>query len=197
MTFKFQVAARAAAVALAFGASLAQAESVTLTPGHRVVVEFELPAQPAAHNSIWVTPQSLSQFGTLLTESAIFDSQGLVAKAASQEHQFMFFSAPDSYFIQNHDSYPWSIPFDFSRFAAGGSGYRFELTVLGSSAGGWMQFDTDKFLVYTFGDAGGYPAYYGKVTGVSVSAVPEPASLAMLVAGLGLLGLAARRRSRA
>lgn len=39
-------------------------------------------------------------------------------------------------------------------------------------------------------------AYGAGVGGVQISAVPEPASLALLLGGLGLLGATARRRSR-
>ncbi len=43
-----------------------------------------------------------------------------------------------------------------------------------------------------------YEYYYGATIGVSeVAAVPEPSSYAMLVAGLGLLGWAMRRRQLA
>jgi hypothetical protein len=51
---------------------------------------------------------------------------------------------------------------------------------------------------YAFNAGGyqGYEALTGSAFGLQVTAVPEPESYAMLLAGLGLLGFAARRRAR-
>ncbi len=60
---------------------------------------------------------------------------------------------------------------------------------LGSKFGGNM------YLGCTGGTGGSYADQ--RITGLSVSGVPEPASYAMLLAGLGLLGCIARRRQAA
>lgn len=191
MNYKIKLAACTATAAFALISAPANAESIKLAAGSRLVVNFELPAQPATNNSVWIQPDSLTSFGTLQVTNALFDSQGLIAKDSADTRNFKFFSSPNSYFIQTGE--PWVIPFDFSRIAAGGSGFRFELDVVGGTPGAWMTLDTKDFKVYTFGDQGGFPAYYGTVT--SVSQVPEPASVVMFMAGLA--GLAALRRRRA
>lgn len=69
---------------------------------------------------------------------------------------------------------------------------------------------TDAFasyqLVFTPGTTGAYDLSFSNAGGdnvgalldnVSVSAVPEPETLAMLLAGLGLIGTVARRKSKA
>ena len=45
-------------------------------------------------------------------------------------------------------------------------------------------------------DAGGNQSYGNLVTNVSMGAVPEPASWAMMITGFGMIGFAARRRNR-
>jgi hypothetical protein len=51
-------------------------------------------------------------------------------------------------------------------------------------------------LNFSSSDIGGAASYGNLVTNVSVGAVPEPASWAMMIAGFGLVGHAMRRRAR-
>lgn len=46
------------------------------------------------------------------------------------------------------------------------------------------------------GDAGAEDSYGGRIVAAPVSAVPEPETFAMLLAGLGLMGAIARRRNK-
>jgi hypothetical protein len=57
------------------------------------------------------------------------------------------------------------------------------------------KFGNTMYLGFTGGTAGSYADQ--RITAFNVSAVPEPESYAMLVAGLGLLGFVARRRKAA
>ncbi len=79
--------------------------------------------------------------------------------------------------------------------------YSFDTT--GKSAGnmGWTKYSTTFVAVSsatTLSFASNSSGAYGPVIdNVSVTAVPEPESLAMLLAGLGLMGMIARRRKAA
>lgn len=55
---------------------------------------------------------------------------------------------------------------------------------------GFFTLADDAYLAYEVAGMGGYGSY-------SISAVPEPASLALLLAGLGLVGTACRKSRRA
>lgn len=63
---------------------------------------------------------------------------------------------------------------------------QYAYTVIGTGT------DTLRFSAF-----GAQDTYGGSLDNVSVTAVPEPGSLAMLLAGLGMVGTIARRRSRA
>jgi hypothetical protein len=70
------------------------------------------------------------------------------------------------------------------------------------SASGWTQFTktfnfTKKSSVKLEFEAGGKSdSYGGSIDNISVTAVPEPETYAMLLAGLGLMGTIARRRNK-
>lgn len=51
-------------------------------------------------------------------------------------------------------------------------------------------------ILFSSVDAGGNSSYGNLITNVSVGAVPEPASWAMMITGFGLIGYASRRRAR-
>jgi choice-of-anchor C domain-containing protein len=60
-----------------------------------------------------------------------------------------------------------------------------------------LDFSTPGATTLTFKSLDDSGAYGAAIGGVSVTAVPEPASMALLLAGLGMLGvMASRRRSR-
>jgi hypothetical protein len=57
-----------------------------------------------------------------------------------------------------------------------------------------VKFTIENVLFANAGSEGGYAFVEKKYVGLTVSAVPEPESYAMLLAGLGLIGAIARRR---
>lgn len=73
--------------------------------------------------------------------------------------------------------------------------------VAGGANAAWTEYSyafvaTGASTVLTFNAAGNSDGYGSSLDNISVSAVPEANSLAMLAAGLGLLGLARRRARR-
>lgn len=81
------------------------------------------------------------------------------------------------------------------------------LVNFGSASGSYTKFSADAFtsysLTFTTGASGGYSLSFQNdgnnnigalLDNVSIAAVPEPSTYAMLVGGLALLGLAAHRR---
>lgn len=66
----------------------------------------------------------------------------------------------------------------------------------GHAATGLMLADDKRSALILFNDRGGDRDFDDMVVMLSVSPVPEPATYAMLLGGLGLLGLMARRRQR-
>lgn len=70
-----------------------------------------------------------------------------------------------------------------------------------SSANNWTPFSktfvaSGRFTTITFAATGVSDSYGGSLDKVAVSAVPEPTTAGMLLAGLGALGLIIRRRTR-
>jgi hypothetical protein len=60
-----------------------------------------------------------------------------------------------------------------------------------------IRFTIENVLFASAGAKSGYAFIEKKYVGLTVSAVPEPESYAMMLAGLGLMGTIARRRSKA
>jgi hypothetical protein len=77
----------------------------------------------------------------------------------------------------------------------------FNVTANGGGQTGWVQqivnFATPGTATLSFAALGTSDSLGGYIEDVRLSAVPEPATWAMMLGGFGLLGAAARRRSRA
>ena len=124
--------------------------------------------------------QSLSQFVSLAANTKYTLSFGLFATNSGEQN-----------------------PFDFGLTDTVGFNLLGIQTSVGSSlvAGAWKTYN----YTFTSGSAGNYLLNFGFVSGatpakdvlldgVSITAVPEPSTWAMMIGGLGLVGVAMRRR---
>jgi len=216
----------AAALALAALALIASADAgaVTVTslagapdpgplPGQQMAVTFDAPAAPG-----------FSWAGGLAT--AIGTVRGVHTAPAMDSTRYGYVSSANadpvatlltpaltsiSFYWGTMDSHNWlwvlgadlqpihfihltTIPFDRQNFAAGGSGRNRRLNIVadaGETIHG-LRF-WGRGVAFEFDDFAATLAAGDNPTG---SAVPEPASWAMLIAGFGLVGAVARRRGR-
>lgn len=90
----------------------------------------------------------------------------------------------------------------YSGFGVGGT--KLETGVIVPRAGGTTQayldnytFGVGNYTIAYSGNVKGRPASVGSSVTFALAAVPEPASWALMVAGFGMVGFAARRRSAA
>lgn len=100
----------------------------------------------------------------------------------------------------NPDGGPVVKPVTVSATGNGSGGYSFDTTGHSRAAMGWQSFTynfTATGISTTLSFASGAQSAYGPaLDGVSVTAVPEPAGWALLIAGFGLVGGQIRRRRR-
>lgn len=93
--------------------------------------------------------------------------------------------------------------------AAGSNGLSYSLgdlsgsvlnTTAGTNSNNWQHFEgivtLNGLSKLTFGAIGASDSYGGSLDNVSVTAVPEPETYAMMLAGLGMIGTIVRRRKR-
>lgn len=189
-----------AMAALAVGTMAAQASTVTLTQKDGTA-QFALPSADDYRTSVQaglagVTPTAVAVFnGVRPTEEIVeYDIAFGISAAQAGNYSFTFgldlggggAVFLDGVAVSYHPDDMWAGDGDFFTFsqnlAAGNhsiSIYGYEGCCFGGTTG---QFQT--------GNAG--PVYFGNNDGLAP--VPEPESLAMMLAGLGALALTARRR---
>jgi len=216
----------AAALALAALALIASADAgaVTVTslagapdpgplPGQQLVVTFDTPAAPGFIWSGGLATAAGTVRGVHTAPAFNTSIYGYVSSAHADPVATLATPAlaAISFYWGTMDSHNWlwvlgadlqpihfihltTIPFDRQDFAAGGGGRNRRLNIVADAGetihglrfwGRGVAFEFDDFaatLAASDGGAGG--------------AVPEPASWAMLIAGFGLVGAVARRRSR-
>ncbi len=201
----------ALAITAALACAGAQAQTTTYGFGTQITGSLQ-PAESFATLSVSTTNgmsyefdlQLLANFGTLFNNAGAFVGKVLFNTAGADPIASSVQLASGSWGVSSiryssNSAQPGSISFDFSETLSGGASNRLmtgERVVWNTSFANPTSFVSPEFALHvqsigSNGDSGWY------VPTSPTSPIPEPQTYALMLAGLGLLGLALRRRAQA
>ena len=171
--------------------SLGVPVTMTATSNNQLNVSFSVGVQPPEHNAIWLFPSTWGTFGTVEADIRLVDELGTVGSGSTHDFGGRSRFVDASSDLAGGDA----TVIDFSRIADGVSNGLYVFRIVGGTPGASLTFDTDDFRAETFGNSGGFPAFYPTIHRVAV--VPEPQTYALMAIGLAALGFARRWKAPA